>query len=68
MRKYPDKGQQLCQASAGNLVLSVCEQVKVTWRGGERAQRDTEPRVNIDCQPSVSLAGHRLTFSDFSLF
>lgn len=25
-------------------------------------QRDMEPRVNIDRQPSVSLAGHRLTF------
>ncbi len=25
-------------------------------------QRDMEPRVNIDRQPSASLAGHRLTF------
>ncbi len=33
MRKYPDQGQPLGQASAGNLVLSVCEQVKVTWSG-----------------------------------
>lgn len=30
MRKYPDQGQRLGQASAGNLVLSVCERVKVT--------------------------------------
>ncbi|KAJ4945790.1 hypothetical protein JOQ06_023468 [Pogonophryne albipinna] len=28
MRKYPDQGQRLGQASAGNLVLSVCERVK----------------------------------------
>lgn len=67
MRKYPDQGQHLGQASAVNLVLSLCEWVKVTWRGGlgvysSFPQRDIEPRVNIDHQPSVSLAGHCLTF------
>lgn len=32
------------------------------WVYSSLPVRDMEPRVNIDCQPSVSLAGHHLTF------
>ncbi|KAK1903631.1 Vacuolar transporter chaperone 2 [Dissostichus eleginoides] len=44
MRKYPDQGQQLGQASAGNLVLSVCERVKAIHQAVLHSRSQSESR------------------------